>query len=237
MGSQSTYAPEQIDAIAGWLREGLSASQIADAFGQRFRDWISRNAVIGLVRRNKTLREIGFANKRSCAPQRRAWPNDGVSPDEVEFAAACRSIGMGEADVAQRLERRRDAVEAPVAKPVKRPKRKTARKISGRNMQGKKRCEIAARRQAGERVAARRLTRPVTAAATFLHAATEGLCLHYVGDPMSAGGPDMPVCGAPRDPAGPINNRYCCRHRKGGFEAVAVAPRLRRQKPSARLAA
>lgn len=50
-----------IEKIADMLREGKSASEIGAHFG------VSRNAVIGLVHRNKELREIGF--KRSPGPQ------------------------------------------------------------------------------------------------------------------------------------------------------------------------
>src|SRR5690606_34681468 len=48
--------------VAGMLQKGLSASQIAAHF-----DGVSRNAVIGVVHRDKRLREIGF--KRSSGPQ------------------------------------------------------------------------------------------------------------------------------------------------------------------------
>lgn len=50
--------PEARDDIADMLHKGLSASQIAAHF-----EGVTRNAVIGLVHRNKELREIGFARK------------------------------------------------------------------------------------------------------------------------------------------------------------------------------
>jgi hypothetical protein len=55
----SRYTPEEIDAIAGWLKEGGSAGQIAARFSRAFRP-VSRSAVIGIVHRNKELSAIGF---------------------------------------------------------------------------------------------------------------------------------------------------------------------------------
>ncbi|MFN4098178.1 MAG: GcrA family cell cycle regulator [Pararhodobacter sp.] len=42
---------------------------------------------------------------------------------------------------------------------------------------------------------------------TFMEAATDGLCLFFVGGHLTAAGPDMPVCGAPR-----AAGRYCAHH-------------------------
>lgn len=46
-----------LDQIAQWLRDGLSAREIAANF-----DGVTRNAVIGLVGRRAELSEIGFAH-------------------------------------------------------------------------------------------------------------------------------------------------------------------------------
>ncbi|MGY6709738.1 MAG: GcrA family cell cycle regulator [Rhizobiaceae bacterium] len=61
--------------------------------------------------------------------------------------------------------------------------------------------------------------RPVPAPAIvetvpFLHAAESGLCLFFIGHHLSATGPDMPVCGAPRE-AG----RYCAHHAQRATQA------------------
>jgi hypothetical protein len=52
------YNTAEIERIASLLRNGLSASQIAVEVGA-----VSRNAIIGLVRRNTELRAIGFSKK------------------------------------------------------------------------------------------------------------------------------------------------------------------------------
>jgi GcrA cell cycle regulator len=46
----------------------------------------------------------------------------------------------------------------------------------------------------------------------FFEAVETGRCLHFIGDPMGPGGPDMPVCGAERAQGAPAANRYCVRH-------------------------
>ena len=47
----------------------------------------------------------------------------------------------------------------------------------------------------------------------FLAAVDADLCLFFAGDPLGAAGTEMPVCGNPRDPAAPHDNRYCAFHR------------------------
>lgn len=59
MTSPAAYTDVEINAIGGWLVEGFSAGKIAERFSNRFRH-ISRNAVIGIVTRNPTLKAIGF---------------------------------------------------------------------------------------------------------------------------------------------------------------------------------
>ncbi len=55
------YSAEDIEKIAGWLRDGLSASQISGMLSTARGFCVSRNAVIGIVHRNRTLKQIGFA--------------------------------------------------------------------------------------------------------------------------------------------------------------------------------
>jgi GcrA cell cycle regulator len=63
------YTTEEVVKVAGWLRDGLSASQIAAKLTdlRHGRNPVSRNAAIGLVHRNKALKAIGFANVRPAA--------------------------------------------------------------------------------------------------------------------------------------------------------------------------
>ncbi len=52
------YSPEELDAIEGWMREGLAASAIAGEFFGRFRRAVTRNAIIGIIHRSKRLSAV-----------------------------------------------------------------------------------------------------------------------------------------------------------------------------------
>ncbi|WP_246811567.1 hypothetical protein [Mesorhizobium silamurunense] len=60
----AAYTEKEIDVIAAWLKEGLSASRIAGRFSALCGSPVSRNAIIGIVHRNAGLRAIGFANPK-----------------------------------------------------------------------------------------------------------------------------------------------------------------------------
>lgn len=54
------YSEQEIRIIAGWLSDGKSAGQIASDFSVVRGEPVSRNAIIGIVHRNKVLGAIGF---------------------------------------------------------------------------------------------------------------------------------------------------------------------------------
>lgn len=54
------YTAQEIDAIARWLGEECSASEIAVKLSQMRNSPISRNAIIGIIHRNKRLAAIGL---------------------------------------------------------------------------------------------------------------------------------------------------------------------------------
>ncbi|QKD02672.1 GcrA family cell cycle regulator [Mesorhizobium loti] len=58
----ASYSDAELQEIARWLKEGLSASRIAAAFSALRGSAVSRNAIIGIVHRNAMLGAIGFAN-------------------------------------------------------------------------------------------------------------------------------------------------------------------------------
>ncbi|MDX8466050.1 GcrA cell cycle regulator [Mesorhizobium sp. VK23B] len=60
----AAYTEKEIDEIAAWLKEGLSASRIAGRFSALRGSPVSRNAIIGIVHRNAGLRAIGFVNPK-----------------------------------------------------------------------------------------------------------------------------------------------------------------------------
>lgn len=61
----ASYSDAELQEIARWLKEGLSASRIAAAFSALRGSPVSRNAIIGIVHRNAMLGAIGFANGRA----------------------------------------------------------------------------------------------------------------------------------------------------------------------------
>lgn len=81
------YSAAEIDAIAGWLADELTASQIADRLSVQRRCEVSRSAIIGLVHRNTKLAAIGF---KSRAPRQRRVSSD---PKPAKAAAAPKSKG------------------------------------------------------------------------------------------------------------------------------------------------
>lgn len=64
----ASYSDAELQEIARWLKEGLSASRIAAAFSALRGSAVSRNAIIGIVHRNAMLGAIGFANGRGMPP-------------------------------------------------------------------------------------------------------------------------------------------------------------------------
>ena len=64
----ASYSDAELQEIARWLKEGLSASRIAAAFSALRGSQVSRNAIIGIVHRNAMLGAIGFANGQGMPP-------------------------------------------------------------------------------------------------------------------------------------------------------------------------
>ncbi|MER8896809.1 GcrA cell cycle regulator [Mesorhizobium sp. M0676] len=60
----TAYTDTELQEIAVWLRDGLSATGIAVRFTALRGSPVSRNAIIGIVHRNSALKTIGFANPR-----------------------------------------------------------------------------------------------------------------------------------------------------------------------------
>ncbi|MCV3209407.1 GcrA cell cycle regulator [Mesorhizobium sp. YC-39] len=105
------YTETELEAIAGWLKDGLSASKISDRLSALRGSGVSRNAVIGIVHRNAGLSAIGFAN-----------PGGGRSGGRPRKAAArpcARQAGSsGQAELPGQA-KLPGQVRAVVAKPLK----------------------------------------------------------------------------------------------------------------------
>ncbi|ESY54118.1 MULTISPECIES: GcrA cell cycle regulator [unclassified Mesorhizobium] len=60
----TAYTDTELQEIAVWLKNGLSATRIAVRFTALRGSPVSRNAIIGIVHRNGALKTIGFANPK-----------------------------------------------------------------------------------------------------------------------------------------------------------------------------
>ena len=68
----TAYTDTELQEIAVWLRDGLSATRIAVRFTALRGSLVSRNAIIGIVHRNAALKTIGFANPKGGRPKKNA---------------------------------------------------------------------------------------------------------------------------------------------------------------------
>ena len=208
-GQSFAYRDDEIEAVAGWLKEGLSAGQISGLLSRLRGAAVSRNAIIGLVHRNAALAAIGFERR---GPRR--TPNS-VAPRP----AAARSKPTARTDP-------RPAMAGPSA---------VERLFGAPAAPGAPGASVAPVAPPGPVApAAARAERQAVAPPPigFLEAVDRGRCLFFAGDPLGESGPDMPVCGAERahDLA---NTRYCRRHAVRsvgqGTPAERAAPRILRR--------
>ncbi|ESY79158.1 GcrA cell cycle regulator [Mesorhizobium sp. LNHC220B00] len=102
----ASYSDSELQAIAAWLGDGLSASRIAAAFSAQRGSPVSRKAIIGVVHRNAMLGAIGFANGR------------GLSAAGTAMAKAASRAAKAEPPTS-----RAGAIPQPGSTPAVRPKR------------------------------------------------------------------------------------------------------------------
>ncbi|KAA3446393.1 GcrA cell cycle regulator [Mesorhizobium sp. SARCC-RB16n] len=103
----ASYSDSELQAIAAWLKDGLSASRIAAAFSAQRGARVSRNAIIGIVHRNAMLGAIGFANGKGRPAARTTVAKAASRAAKAEPSTS--RAGAGPAP--------------PAAKPAMRPKR------------------------------------------------------------------------------------------------------------------
>ncbi|TGQ64062.1 GcrA cell cycle regulator [Mesorhizobium sp. M00.F.Ca.ET.186.01.1.1] len=113
------YSDSEIQAIAGWLKEGHSASRIALEFSALRGNPVSRNAIIGIVHRNTMLSAIGFANGKggpvvSKAVVKAARRAAGKAERKREDKASCHAGAPEPPVAARRLFARPKPEPAPV---------------------------------------------------------------------------------------------------------------------------
>jgi GcrA cell cycle regulator len=88
----TAYTETELQEIAVWLSDGLSATRIAARFTALRGGPVSRNAIIGIVHRNSALKAIGFASpKRGRSggrPRKNAAGNAAARPSAANENAA-----------------------------------------------------------------------------------------------------------------------------------------------------
>ncbi|MGX9145617.1 GcrA cell cycle regulator [Mesorhizobium sp. 128a] len=138
----TAYTDTELQEIAVWLRDGLSATRIAVRFTALRGSPVSRNAIIGIVHRNAALKTIGFANPKGGRSGGRPRKN------ATDKTAANENTARKTAPVQpSRLTRRPDASKhaiptMPVAKPACRPLAKPLSPQPARSVPGEGRLVV-----------------------------------------------------------------------------------------------
>ena len=188
------WSESDVEFVAKLLHDRFTATQIAARFSHERRP-VSRNAVIGIVARNRHLNEIGFRSKR-------ATTRPAVAPVSAESPAPAAST-------AKKL----------ISAPVPCPGPKSAR--SSAPLSSPEQTTAPDASPGGGTLPATAISGNVHfVALPFLKAAAEQRCLFPLDLHADDAGPEMPVCGLPVDRAGPIDNRYCA-HCRGRAEATS----------------
>lgn len=94
----ASYSDAELHEIAGWLKDGLSASRIAVAFSALRGSPVSRDAIIGIVRRNAMLGAIGFANGKGPPPRARQAVGKRAGSKRASGAPANATPVVGKTD-------------------------------------------------------------------------------------------------------------------------------------------
>lgn len=90
----SRYSDDERIAIEGWLRDGFSASRIAQEFIRKFQRYVSRNAMIGVIHRDPVLAKIGLPGN---APRTAGTQKDGRGKVQKVVAVRARKASAPKA--------------------------------------------------------------------------------------------------------------------------------------------
>lgn len=125
----TAYTETELQEIAVWLSDGLSATRIAVRFTALRGSPVSRNAIIGIVHRNAALKTIGFANPKGGRSGGRPRKNAGKSvarptaaSENVAHDAAASNQPVQPSKLARRPEVSKQAAPSWLAaKPARQP--------------------------------------------------------------------------------------------------------------------
>ena len=99
----AAYTQKEIDEIAAWLKEGLSASRIAGRFSALRGTEVSRNAIIGIVHRNAGLSAIGFANPKGGRAGGRPRKDARIAPRRKRSTVATEGVTLSDPAALSRM--------------------------------------------------------------------------------------------------------------------------------------
>lgn len=117
----TAYTDTELQEIAVWLRDGLSATRIAVRFTALRGSPVSRNAIIGIVHRNAALKTIGFANPKGGRSGGRPRKN-ATGKTAANENTTRKNPPAQPSKLARRPEASKQAVSTtPVAKPARQP--------------------------------------------------------------------------------------------------------------------
>ncbi|MBM2713996.1 GcrA cell cycle regulator [Mesorhizobium caraganae] len=123
----TAYTETELQEIAVWLRDGLSAARIAIRFTALRSSPVSRNAIIGIVHRNSALKTIGFANPKGGRsggrPRKNAAGKSTARPPAANENVAQDTAARNQPNepVRQPDVSKQTGPTAPVAKPARQP--------------------------------------------------------------------------------------------------------------------
>ncbi len=211
----SGYTDQEIAAIGQWLREGLSATGIAGRLSVARGRAVSRNAIIGIVLRNKVLNGIGFARGsrarkagiRVPAPKvrradlaRASQSRAKASEDNGRISATSCAPVTGEAsrpDAGRSASATSEIMDATAGETaLHSPERATTQRANVLPQHEAGSVDHEPDGQATVRNVG--VTAGETAPISFLDAVDGRLCLFFACEVFAPDGPDMPVCGRER---------------------------------------
>lgn len=98
------YSDDEIALLEKWLREGFSAGNMADMLSRERGSLVSRNAIIGVVHRNRRLAAIGFGRTPTSGGKVKAKPGRAMVRREATRERPARVVARPQEAPAFRLE-------------------------------------------------------------------------------------------------------------------------------------
>ncbi|MGX5842925.1 GcrA cell cycle regulator [Mesorhizobium sp. ArgA1] len=137
----TAYTDTELQEIAVWLKDGLSATRIAVRFTALRGSPVSRNAIIGIVHRNAALKTIGFAKPKGGRSGGR--PRKNATGKTAANENTPKSAPVQPSRLARRPDASKHAIPpSHVARPVRQPLAKPLSPRPARSIPGEGRLVV-----------------------------------------------------------------------------------------------